>query len=323
VPSQIERGILIAARGIIMAARDLPRQYRVTRSFSGAVPLPPGETRVTLRFVAVDEASLRSSPAEVTVIQSGVEPLRGALHVVSVGVSRYRERALRLGSAAGDARALAEAMAGQAGPGRLYERVAAAVLTDADATARNVRVALEGVVRDAGPADTVLLFLSGHGLRDEHFEYYFATRETRLEDMEETALSWVEFRDMVRRLRARQVLVLLDTCHAAAGLGDYLVTNQALGEVLADRAGVMVLASSSPAEKSYESPEWGHGAFTLALLEALGGACGQRLSPGVLEDYVGSRVAELTANRQHPYVPIRTQFPAGTPVLLATPELAD
>ena len=51
---------------------------------------------MTLRFVAVDEAGLRSSPAEVTVIQSGVEPLRGTLHAVSVGVGRYRERELRL-----------------------------------------------------------------------------------------------------------------------------------------------------------------------------------------------------------------------------------
>lgn len=39
--------------------------------------------------------------------------------------------------------------------------------------------------------------------------------------------------------------------------------------------------------------------------------------------YVGSRVAELTENRQHPYVPIRTQFPAGTPLLLAVPAPAD
>jgi len=36
----------------------------------------------------------------------------------------------------------------------------------------------------------------------------------------------------------------------------------------------------------------------------------------VLEDFVGGRVAELTKGRQHPYVPIRTQFPAGTPILI-------
>jgi len=109
--------------------------------------------------------------------------------------------------------------------------------------------------------------------------------------------------------------VLLDTCHAASALGEYGVSNQALGEVLADRAGIMVLASSSSAEYSFESKEWGHGAYTKALLEALHGRAGQRLSPGVLEDFVGSRVAELTQGRQHPYVPIRTQFPAGTPIL--------
>ncbi|MEJ0032444.1 MAG: hypothetical protein WDO15_19765 [Bacteroidota bacterium] len=34
--------------------------------------------------------------------------------------------------------------------------------------------------------------------------------------------------------------------------------------------GVVIMAASTGKESSLESPEWGHGAFTLALLEGLG-----------------------------------------------------
>jgi uncharacterized caspase-like protein len=35
-------------------------------------------------------------------------------------------------------------------------------------------------------------------------------------------------------------------------------------------SGVYMMASSGASQYSYESPEWGHGAFTLALLRSLG-----------------------------------------------------
>lgn len=318
VNAEVERGIIMGARGIMMTARDMPKQHRVTRGFTGTMPLPPGESRVTLRFGAIDEAGLRSWPAEVTVIQRDARPIQGVLHVLAVGVSDYKNRRHELGLAASDALAVAEVVKKQAGPDRLYSGVKATALVNSAATSSAVRAELEELVDESRPADTVMLFISGHGMRDDHYNYYFATYEVDVGSLQQTALRWSDFQELVRKLQAKQVLVLLDTCHAAGGLGNYAATNQALGEVLADRAGVMVLASSSAAEKSYESEEWGHGAFTTALLEALNGKCGPKLSPGVLEDYVGGRVAELTSGRQHPYVPLRTQFPAGAPLLLAS-----
>ena len=280
------------------------------------VPLPPGEARVAVRVVALDQAGLRSRPAEVLVLQRDAKPVQGNLHVVAVGISEYANPAYNLNFADEDAQAVAEALRQQAGAGRLYAEVQATALVNADATADAVRAALRRLAESADPADTAMLFIASHGVRDDEYQYYLATHETNLADLAQTAVPWNELQDLVRALRARRVLVLLDTCHSGGALGDYATTNQALGEMLAARAGVMVLASSSASERAYESQEWGHGAFTKALLEALGGQSGGRLSPGVLEDFVGSRVSELTGGRQHPFVPLRTQFPAGTPILL-------
>jgi WD40 repeat protein len=322
VAAEIERGIQLEARaislearGISLEAREPAAKARTAKMYNGLVPLPPGESRVTLRVLAVDRAGLRSRPAEVTVIQRGAEPTQGRLHVLAVGVSKYADPNYNLSFAAADAQAVAKVLQGQAGPKKLYADVRATVIADETATSAALQAELKHLVQTVGPADTAVLFLSGHGVRDANYEYYFATCDVRMDNLPKTALPWEEFQTLVRELRAKHVLVLLDTCHSAAALGDYAVSNQALGETLADRAGVMVLASSSAAEKSYESEEWGHGAYTKALLEVLGGKAGRTLSPGVLEDFVGRRVAELTKDRQHPYVPIRTQFPAGTPIL--------
>jgi hypothetical protein len=81
----------------------------------------------------------------------------------------------------------------------------------------------------------------------------------------------------------------------------------------------MLLASSGAAGPSFEIPEWGHGGFTAALLEAFAGEGGGELTVRGLAEWVGDRVAELTWDRQHPYISLLTEFPVGRPVLCVRP----
>ena len=66
-------------------------------------------------------------------------------------------------------------------------------------------------------------------------------------------------------LRAKAVFLFVDTCHSGALAG-------ARGDDLnfeVTTSGVYMMASSGATQFSYESPEWGHGAFTYALLRSL------------------------------------------------------
>jgi uncharacterized caspase-like protein len=307
------RGIPLEARGIALEARGGEREaWEVT----GQVPLPPGEAEVTLRARVRDSEGLWSDFASVTVRQQDTKPARGSLHVLAIGVSAYANPAYNLRFAAADAQSLAEALAGQAGPEALYESVEPQVLVDAAATREGVRAALDRLRDAAGSSDTVVVFVAGHGLRDESGRYlYLATHETDVAGLANTALPWSELESALGRLRAKHVLVLLDTCHSGEATDKVRATNQALADSLWAQAGVIVLASSSSGEPSWESPDWGHGAFTMALLEALAGEAAKRLPPGTLADYVGGRVAELTSNRQHPHIRI-SDYPAGKPLLM-------
>ncbi len=317
VSAETERGILLAAKLIEVGAKDLPPGHVTAAEFRGVVALPPGERAVRLRVVAADEAGLRSRPAEVTVFQQQAVPAVGDLYVLAVGVSRYANPDFNLAFAANDAQAIAEALEKQ--EGQLYAQVHPTVLLDDKATAQGLKASLWDLMNAVALKDTVVLFVSAHGVRDADYDYYLATHDTDLGNLPQTAFEWKEFQNAVRVLRAKQVLVMLDTCHAGAALGDIVATNQALADGLAACAGVMVLASSTAAEPSYEREDWNHGAFTKALLEALTGEAGGELTLLQLAEWVGRRVPELTGGRQRPCIPLLTQFTLGQPLLSAAP----
>ena len=115
-----------------------------------------------------------------------------------------------------------------------------------------------------GQVDTVVIYLSGHGVSIDG-RYYFATHDLDLKRLGATSLSGRELKQALGgHLRAKSVFLFLDSCHSGGlpGRPDDLAIE--IGE------GVYVLASSGAQESSYESPAWGHGAFTLALLRSLG-----------------------------------------------------
>jgi uncharacterized caspase-like protein len=75
-------------------------------------------------------------------------------------------------------------------------------------------------------------------------------------------------------------------------------------------ANVTVLTSSSEHEVSREDPDWGHGAFTKVLLEALNDPAADTNRNGLigttaLAHYVAERVKSLTDGAQTPGMEVR------------------
>ena len=77
----------------------------------------------------------------------------------------------------------------------------------------------------------------------------------------------------------------------------------------------MVFASSRGSEISLEDARWQHGAFTLAVLEALRGKAGPEpyLTLNNFASYIVKRVADLTQDEQHPQ-PFMLDFIGSSPV---------
>jgi uncharacterized caspase-like protein len=174
---------------------------------------------------------------------------------------------------------LAAALEGQAGEGRLYRRAAVRVLADEAATLPAIREALAWFTRDVAPDETLILFLSGHGVREGE-RFYFAPVALDPADMPRTGLPWKEVLACLEATRqnVRAVWVLADCCRAAPGLGrERQATGQDLRREAEERGNLLICTASSGDAPSYESEELRHGLFTRAWLEVLRGEWLQRL----------------------------------------------
>ncbi len=322
------RPIEIGKRPIEIGKKPVPVRHAHTQQFQVKLALPPPDAAdargVTITAVAYDAAGLQGRE-QLTLRRSGRGAVAGTLHVLSVGVSRYRNPDYNLKYATADAQSFAEVWEKRGAP--LYRSVQAVRLLDDRATTAGLREAFARLAATATEQDNVAIFLSGHGITLGQGEYFFATHDVDAESaarVAQTAMKWTELEYLLAGAKARRVLLFLDTCHSGNALGGRRASTERLAEALARRAGAVVFASSRGAEYSYELEALKHGAFTAALLEGLGEGkadleiAGRRdtlITTAELLAYLGARVPELTAERQTPTCPFLQDFGEAFPLL--------
>lgn len=232
--------------------------------------------RNTLRATAFNQdGSMESRGDHIRVECTAREGARPVLHVVAVGIDRYKA-GLRLQFARTDA----EAVAGFFKPG-LFSDVQVHLLVNEQADKAAFLKAV-GQVRDrCGAQDVLLLYLAGHGTLQGDL-YYFLPYDARVdtpEALSQTAVSSVELADLLSGVEAAKQLVILDSCHSGAAgsvLGRYLASRgDAIGliraqQVLARASGTFLVAAASASQSAKEYQSLGHGVLTFALLEGLG-----------------------------------------------------
>jgi hypothetical protein len=240
------------------------------------------------------------------------------LHVLTVGVSDYGQAAthLKLSFAAADATDVAAALrTTQTG---LYAEVRPQRLSNQDATKEGILRGLatmrQARARSAPGRDLAVVHFSGHGALLDG-EFYVLPHGVNAGDevaIKTTALPASDLRRELEGLAPYgRVLVLLDACRS----GGAMASGQALAadatRLRAAQVGpnITVLTSSSTAELSREHPQWGHGAFTTIVLEALSSRADANrnglISISKLTGYLTRHVPGLTDGAQHPAVEMR------------------
>jgi uncharacterized caspase-like protein len=175
----------------------------------------------------------------------------------------------------------------------------------------------------ADPDATVIVFYSGHGLRDEFTEqYYLIPHDFQPSDREGSGVKAEEFDQALRRIAARRLLVCIDSCHAE-GMAE--AKEEAVDDALADLdksappkriidalkegEGRAVFTSSRGRERSYIRPDNTLSLYTYHLIEALQGAGNQtgdtvvRVSNlmNYLSKTVPASAAKLVQAKQTPF----------------------
>ncbi len=270
--------------------------------------------QVSLRFRGIDVQTETLVTHRDAAQQRGRAPT-ARLWFFGVGVSQYLAEGQDLQFAARDVEALEQALKAQ--QGSLFAEVRARVLVNAQATARDIKLAMHEFLKQAAEEDVILIFIAGHGVQDNDQILYFMAHDSAI-DKPYTGFEVAEFRRFLQNRPLRQKAVFwMDICHAGSlPASDVQRRGQVTAEdaikLLSEGTGLSIMASSTGRESSLESARWGggHGAFTAALLEGLRGAADQATGDrdgfnSVLElsTFVSRRVPELTDGAQHPTVP--------------------
>lgn len=76
--------------------------------------------------------------------------------------------------------------------------------------------AVDDFFKDASLEDQLMLYVSGHGVKDEDGQLYLATADSRHDRLASTSVSARFLRDQMRHSRCRRIVVLLDCCYSGA-----------------------------------------------------------------------------------------------------------
>ena len=128
-------------------------------------------------------------------------------------------------------------------------------------------------LEQAGPDDTVVIFLASHGLSDLAGNYYFVTRDEVPQDIANvqkgenvpSLIPWTVFFDALRNTAGRRVLIV-DTCQARSIEGKFEVHSLMKRSAASQFA---LIVASKGNEESQEYAPAKHGLFTYALLNSL------------------------------------------------------
>jgi hypothetical protein len=176
------------------------------------------------------------------------------------------------------------------------------------------RVVLEAIARlyqYKRKGDLLLLYYSGHGIKDEYGALYLAVKDTKTDIVSATAISAAFVRDQLDKSSSQRKVVVLDCCHSGAfagtkALGSSVGTQEAFA---GSGYGRVVLTASNAVEFAWEGDQLLGKAetsvFTHFLVEGLQTGAADldadgQISLDELYDYVYKQVVTSGRSKQTP-----------------------
>jgi hypothetical protein len=194
------------------------------------------------------------------------------------------------------------------------------LLLDEEATLEKIKGTLgTSLRRSAGKADTVVVFLAGHGATEKDatspdgdgLEKYILPHNADPKDLYASALPMGEIARIFQRINSERLVFISDTCYSGASggrtipvVGTRMNVSGAFLERLSQGKGRVILTASDANEVSAEKDELKHGVFTYYLLEGLRGKADFDKDGVITVDevyrYVSIKVPQATGQDQHP-----------------------
>ncbi len=292
------------------AMRGLDRPTPQAHERELEIPLEKGENRI--RIVAAN--AVGETVRELLLYHAGPETTldkKGKLYIVAIGVDNYvklgNQAALRFAGA--DARAIHDTLKEKASG--LYSEVKSVLLArngGQPPTRNNIEDAI-ALFSEAGPEDTVVLFLAGHGV-NQGPDYLFLPEDAEKDGERwraSTVMRWQLMQLALQSSQGRRIM-LVDTCHSGGAFNARLMKDAA-------DANIVVFSATDANTLAQEKETLGHGVFTYSILQGLRGKANltQDNVISVLElgSFISGEVERITGGAQRPtfHLAGTTNFP--------------
>lgn len=220
------------------------------------------------------------------------------LYLISIGTSDYQDQRFSLKYASKDAQDLVNLFKKD----QVYANIYQQSLLNQKSTKENI-IKLKEFIAKAGRDDVVMVFIAGHGLLDEKFDYYYATYDTDFNNPSSKGLLYSEIEELLDGITALKKLLFMDTCHSgeldkddtekdtksikteedvnfrAVGQGvrkkkgeGLENTSELVKELFTDLrrgTGATIISSAGGVEFALESDTWKNGLFTYCMLQGI------------------------------------------------------
>lgn len=273
-------------------------QDAASRTLRTTIKVVAGENRISA--YAFNQDNIKS--LDTTVIVNGANSLsrQGAINLLVIGVEKYQNPDFNLKYSVDDAIEMSALLKAQQERLGRYKPVVTIPLTNAEATKRNILLALSRLagtntaplpadapkilttIAPAQPEDAVVVYFSGHGtVQMGHF--YLIPQDIEYRGKRDEidgagmitilnhSISDDELEDALQPLDVDQLLVIIDACKSGQALNS---TEDRLGPLntkglaqLAYEKGIYVLTASQSFEVAFEADALGHSYLAYALLE--------------------------------------------------------
>ncbi len=304
---------------------DALAKYAMDKArFNGSEALDQGLNPLILatppsRGFAVEEASAKTPANPIAPAEAGPVAQKWAL---VVGIGRFTDTSIpRLNFTTADASSFADELT-DPNIGR-FPASHDHVLTDEQATTKNIKEGLNWIARHAATNDLVVIYVATHGtprtIDTAGGANYLVTYDTEVysggsfnEDaMFATAYPMVELANSVAtRMKALRTAVILDTCYSGGSMKDNVpaaangaLANKGPSDKMLERmsagTGRIVMSASQVDEASLESPALRHGYFTYFLLQALRNGKGVTPLSQVYDSVAQQVSARVSADGSH------------------------
>ena len=127
-----------------------------------------------------------------------------------------------------------------------------------NAEAHIVRRNIEEFFSERKRDDTLLLYFSGHGMKDPEGHLHFIASDTHRKLLQSTGVAAAFVNDVMRRSRSRHQILIIDSCYSGAFAHGMLVRGDAqvqVGEAFSHGRGRAVITASDAMQYAFEGDE--------------------------------------------------------------------